>query len=430
VHRKRRANPKSKAGVETQFGGLIQMNQSISTSTASGRHLAYLDGLRGLAALQVVLGHAAMQIHWDSTSQSGIVRAVTWPMSFAREAVAVFIVLSGFCLMLPVVRRDVVLPGGAWQFFKRRARRILPPYYFALGLSLLLIWTLIGQKTHTHWDVSLPADGKAIWSHLLLVQDLFHDTCARINHVMWSISVEWRIYFLFPLFVILWRKIGAAVATLLIVISSYLLVRWLHFDWLNTGAFGMCPQFIGLFALGMFGAGVAYSEVPQLARLRQTLPWGILAVVLFVIMVLTRELKLRQGAGLPWYLRDYIIGMFSMSLMIFAATKPRSMMPRFLSWKPIAFLGTFGYSLYLMHAPFLQVLTQYFISPLRLPLVPSFLLLVGVGTPVIVGLCYCFYWLCERPFLNAPVSTSVQTKATPAAAGAIVGLEIAGKRDA
>src|SRR5947207_10025957 len=113
-----------------------------------------------------------------------------------------------------------------------------------------MIWTLSGEKTQTHWAVTLPADGKAIWNHVLLVQDLFPDTSARINHVMWSISVEWRIYFLFPLFVLLWRKVGAAVTTLLVVVTSYLLVRWLLFVWLNTGAFGLCLLFFGLFAMG------------------------------------------------------------------------------------------------------------------------------------------------------------------------------------
>jgi peptidoglycan/LPS O-acetylase OafA/YrhL len=405
------------------------MSVKIGTSGTAARHLAYLDGLRGLAALQVVLCHAAMQIHWGSAAQNGFVHAATWPVSFAREAVAIFIVLSGFCLMLPVVRRDGVLPGGAWQFFKRRARRILPPYYFALGISLLMIWTLIGKQTQTHWDVTLPADGRAIWSHLLLVQDLFHDTSARINHVMWSISVEWRIYFLFPLLVVLWRKVGPAITTLAAVISSYLLVRWLHFDWLNTGAFGMCPQFVGLFALGMFGAGVAYSEDARLVRLRHAVPWWLVTIAMLAAVILTRELKLWSGRGLPWYLRDYLIGMFSMSLMVFAAVRPRSPVPRVLAWKPVAFLGTFGYSLYLMHAPFLQVLTQYVISPLRLAPVPAFLLLVGVGTPLVIGLCYGFYLLCERPFLNAPVSASVQTKLAPAKAAAIVGLGVSGPRD-
>jgi len=100
---------------------------------------------------------------------------------------------------------------------------------------------------------------------------------------------------------------------------------------------------------------------------------------MFVAAILTRELKLRNGAGLPWYLRDYLVGMFSMSLMVFAAVRPRSLTSQVLAWKPVAFLGTFGYSLYLMHAPFLQVITQYALNPLGLIPVPSFLLLVGLG---------------------------------------------------
>lgn len=405
------------------------MSTTMGTSGPGTRHLAYLDGLRGLAALQVVLGHAAMQIHWGSLSKPRVIQAAMWPMTFAREAVALFIVLSGFCLMLPVVRREGVLQGGAWQFFKRRARRILPPYYFALGLSLLMIWTIIGQKTQTHWDVTLPADGKAIWSHVLLVQDLFRDTSARINHVMWSISVEWRIYFLFPLFVLLWRKVGAAATTLLVVLTSYLLVRWLHFDWLNTGAFGMCPQFVGLFAMGMFGAGVGYSNDPRLARLRNAAPWGILATITLAAVILTRESKIWSGHILPWHLRDYLVGVFSISLMVFAAGKPRSLLHLALAWKPLAFLGTFGYSLYLMHAPFLQVLSQYVIDPLRLNPTSSFLLLVGFVTPIVIVLCYGFYVLCERPFLNAPVTAPDQTKSYAPKAEAVVGLGISGQRD-
>jgi peptidoglycan/LPS O-acetylase OafA/YrhL len=405
------------------------MTARVPKSTNKTRHLAYLDGLRGLAALQVVLGHATLQIKWGTAVQSGFVHAALWPFGFAREAVALFIVLSGFCLMLPVVRRDGMLPGGTTQFFIRRARRILPPYYLALGLSLLMIWTLIGQKTHTHWDVALPADGKAIWSHLLLLQDLFHDTFSRINNVMWSISVEWRIYFLFPVFVLLWRKLGPAMTTLTAVIGSYLLVRWLHFDWLNTGTYGICPQFIGLFALGMFGAGLAYSNSSHMVRLRYAVPWGGLAAALFAAVVLTRQLRLVHGSILPWYLRDYLLGMFSMCLMIFAATQPCSIVHQVLAWKPIAFLGVFGYSLYLMHSPFLQILTQYVLSPLGLAPFPS-LLLIGLGTPVVVALCYGFYLVCERPFLNSPISPAIASQPITVAPGTTVDLPVSGGRDA
>jgi len=399
------------------------MSSQFPTARSPAAHLAYLDGLRGLAALQVVLGHAVMQIHWGSAPPSGFIGVATWLMSFAREAVAVFIVLSGFCLMLPVVRRDGVLQGGALLFFKRRARRILPPYFFALGLSLLLIWTLIGLKTQTHWDVALPADGKAILSHLLLVQDLFHDTSARINHVMWSISVEWRIYFLFPLLVLLWRRAGAVSATLIALVSSYTLLRWLHFDWLNTGPFGLCPQFLGLFALGMLGAGVAHSKEPTLTRVRDAVPWALVAIVALAGAIVTREAKLLGGRALPWYLRDYLLGLFSMSLMVSAAVSPQRPVPRFLAWKPVAFLGTFGYSLYLMHAPFLQVITQYLLVPLGLPPAAAFFLLVLLGTPVVVLLCHGFYLLCERPFLNPRGAEPGRTTLPPLNVVGGVGIE-------
>jgi peptidoglycan/LPS O-acetylase OafA/YrhL len=372
----------------------------MSADSFKSRHLTYLDGLRGLAALQVVLGHAAMQIQWGSFLQNGFVRTVIWPVTYAREAVALFIVLSGFCLMLPVVRRAGLLEGGAVLFFKRRARRILPPYFFALGLSLLMIWTIIGSRTQTHWDVSLPADRKAILAHLLLLQDLFRDTSARINHVMWSISVEWRIYFLFPLLVLFWRSIGPYMATLAALVSSYLLVRWLHFGWLNTAAFGVCPQFVGLFAMGMFGAGVAYSNDLRLARLRTMVPWGLVAALTLAAVVFSKELKFRQDGNFPWYLRDYLVGLFATSLMVFAAVQPRSLVGGLLSWKPFVFLGTFGYSLYLMHAPFLQLVTQYGLGPLGLPPLTAFCLLAMLGTPVVVVLCYLFFLICERPFLN------------------------------
>lgn len=401
------------------------MGAQVSNGVAGTRHFAYLDGVRGLAALEVFLGHAALQIHWESGPSTSIISALIWPMTFGREAVALFIVLSGFCLTLPVVRRDGVLEGGAWLFFKRRARRILPPYYFALGLSLLLIWTLIGEKTSTHWDVALPADGKAIWSHLLLMQDLFHDTSSRINNVMWSISVEWRIYFLFPLFVLLWRKAGAAVTTFVVVASSYVLVRWLNFDWLNTGTYGLCPQFIGLFALGMFGASIGYSNAPQMVRLRQLVPWGTLALATLVAVLIAREVKLWRGS-VPWYLRDYILGIFCMSLLIFVAAKPNSTLHRLLAWKPVALLGTFGYSLYLIHSPFLQIITQYVITPLRLAPVPAFALLLSLGSPVILLLSYGFHLICERPFLNAPVVVSGQVKFSQARSTGVADLGASG----
>src|SRR5258708_40112679 len=107
---------------------------SPSGSIQPAARFDYLDGLRGAAALYVVLYHVYLELalsgEWNRLP--AFVRYSAGWLQFCHVSVGVFIVLSGFCLMLPVARSsDRQLPGGLGQYFVRRARRILPPYYAA-----------------------------------------------------------------------------------------------------------------------------------------------------------------------------------------------------------------------------------------------------------------------------------------------------------
>ncbi len=178
---------------------------------APALHINFLDGLRGLAALYVVFVHfldmdrdglAHWQLRLASLAQAG------------HSSVTLFIVLSGFSLMLPVARAaDGTLKGGTAGFLKRRARRILPPYYAALALSLLgLLLTpaglafLRGARDPLFLaELSAPA----ILTHLLLLHNLSFAWGHKINLALWSVATEWQIYFVLP-FVLLpvWRRLG------------------------------------------------------------------------------------------------------------------------------------------------------------------------------------------------------------------------------
>src|SRR6185436_20177965 len=116
--------------------------------------------------------------------------------------VDVFIVISGFCLFLPVVKAGVELRHGALSFFKRRAFRILPPYYASFGASMLALW-LVGQSAQFTGK-----NAPTVWHHLLLVHDALSPFA--VNSALWSIAVEFHIYLLFPLLVIGWRRFGPA----------------------------------------------------------------------------------------------------------------------------------------------------------------------------------------------------------------------------
>src|SRR5438445_13464934 len=94
------------------------------------RRIAGLEGLRGLAALYVVVNHIFLR----AFPGYPVDHAPFWAAWFiyGRFAVVVFIVLSGFSLALSPARHGFRL-DGVWRFAVRRARRILPAYWAALA---------------------------------------------------------------------------------------------------------------------------------------------------------------------------------------------------------------------------------------------------------------------------------------------------------
>ena len=376
----------------------------ISAPPAARQHLAYLDGLRALAALYVVLSHASFT-HMRDQAFTGPAKILGSLLMHGHSAVNLFIVLSGFCLMLPIVRGDGSLRGGALTFFKKRARRILPPYFCCLAVTLLLNWLLIGRRTGGYWDVSVPVTTQGVLAHLFLVQDLFKSTVSNISHPLWSISVEWRIYFAFPLLVLIWQRIGPARTTALAVSASYLLLFLLSYLPVNLGTPGASPQYLGLFVMGMLASELSFSQQKSLLALRQRAPWALVSSGLFLLVV-----AVSKSGALPTPAADSVVGLWAMTLLIAASPDRRGLLHRALSWRPLVFVGTFAYSLYLIHAPLLQILWQYILFPMHLSETTVLLLLCFLGTPIIVGLSYLFFLAFERPFLNN------RRKATKAAA--------------
>ncbi len=361
-------------------------------------HLGYLDGMRALAALFVLIHHSFLQA-WPIGYHKfphGITALVLGWLIYGHFAVDAFIVLSGFCLMLPVVRGDGTLRGGAFFFLKKRAHRILPTYYIALGFSLSLIWLFIGQQTGTHWDISVPVTTRGILTHLLLLQDIFPQTATQINHAYWSISVEWKIYFFFPLLVFAWRRFGGLPTTLVTVLLSIVAYKVLK----DTRFSGLTSQYLGLFTMGLLGATIAFSSQPVWSRWRSKFSWhAVAAALLLVLCAICAKFGFTNVLYHIGYV-DILTGIAVMSLLVAAAQPGPNRLHRCLSWKPLAFVGTFAYSIYLIHAPLLQVVTQYLCQPLHLEPLATFLVLALLAAPLIVGFSYLFFLVAERPFLN------------------------------
>ncbi|WP_157369204.1 acyltransferase family protein [Zavarzinella formosa] len=382
---------------ETQSGG---------STPPQARYGAFLEGMRGAAALYVVLHHIHLHVDWVD----GLGRFVELrrPLNFGHYAVAVFIVLSGYCLMIPVAAAPDGRPrGGFVAYIYRRAKRILPPYFAVLALVLAAIslvprWQ---ESTGTHWDTSLPAlTPDVITSHVFLVQNLRKEWIFKIDSPLWSVATEWQIYFAFPALLWLWRRCGMGIAVGIAFLVGYGLFL-VGFVMRQPAALEACPWYLGLFAIGM-AAALKTTRWPTAPRRRWIpLMFGCL-VIGAALFAIEGKFGLLESRGVPRrVILDSIFGAATACLIIHCAQSSgrpgenHSWIVRILESGPARWLGSFSYSLYLIHDPLLAWLNLGLIDA-NLSDQQRMAVMFGAGLPGVILAAYLFYLVFERPFLN------------------------------
>jgi peptidoglycan/LPS O-acetylase OafA/YrhL len=373
--------------------------------------LKFLDGLRGLAALYVVLFHQ----YSPREISPALAHWLVW-MRFGHYAVAVFIVLSGYSLMIPIVLAgDGRVTGGMAGFFKRRARRILPPYYFALAATLAITFVSRHLMAGLHMSTGDKGYDSAfqpmdIITHLLVIHNWFREYNFGINGTHWSVATEWQIYFLFALFLLpVWRRFGSLAAVgagLALGIAPLLLLpRGHNLAWAS-------PQYLGLFAFGMAGAAFNFSDQQPYRRLRDRVPCGLISALLFGLFLPlamfgarrvapTGELDLPQ----PW-VADVLVGLAAVFLIcsctrssLRVAHKRQPLVLRFLECGWVTRLGTFSYSIYLISLPIEgKVRVAFYKLTHSDPRTSAAMFFIGI--PITLVCCYLFHLAFERPFMS------------------------------
>ena len=119
---------------------------------------------------------------------------------------------------------------------------------------------------------------------------------------------------------------------------------------------------------------------------------------------------------------DLSIALVAACLLIAGACEGNNIVKAVIGWKPLAFVGTFAYSIYLIHAPLIHMVWLFIARPLHRTDSTTFLLLVAVGVPLIVACSYGFYLVCERPFVSTKrkdtlAPSTINGAPSPATAG-------------
>jgi peptidoglycan/LPS O-acetylase OafA/YrhL len=351
-------------------------------ATRPGRVVG-MDGIRGLAALFVVLNHI-FERAWQGYPATPAPFWAAW-LIYGRGAVAIFIALSGFSLGLGPAR-------SGWRFKSiatyahRRAWRILPPYWAALAFSLVMTWFVLAQPG---WAVP---NGKSVVMYGLLLQDVYPK--GTPNRAFWSIAIEAQLYFLLPLLLLIVRRVSArAMVGLVTAIVVIIGVLGPHVALMNTALVKFTPDLAVLFAVGLLAAGIVTADERTRSR-----PWAGYALAATVPAIALMVVKGSTWSNLNLFWLDLAwapaVGCF---LAAIATSRPRPVV-RFLDSSLPRSLGGCSYSLYLTHVPIVIAVSYGLVLGRIAPGTPTFFVLAAILLPVTVCFARLFGAVFELPF--------------------------------
>jgi peptidoglycan/LPS O-acetylase OafA/YrhL len=365
--------------------------------------LPYLEGVRGFFGLYVALAHMWLRVTELRPNLSSALPFFDHFVDFGHGSIAMFILISGYVLGLPVAQSGQTFRGGLRKFAKRRALRILPAYYAALAFSIP-----ISLVTARLFDETMP--GKtfvlSVGLHALMLHDLSNRVIDTIDSPMWSVAVECDIYVLFALLMVpMVRRmgflpmVGASFALgLLPTLIGAVRQQGAYYP-LSQG----CFWYIGLFALGYAAANLSVDPRPQFQRMFERWPWQVIAIAcgVLTLAIIAYSPPFETGHGTRW-LQDVVLGIAVAAQFTADARARRNGRPtlfeRFFLLRPLIFFGAFSYSLYLIHLPVLDLIALVIRPGWNDGQVAAWM---SFGVVITVVAAYGFYRVFERPFLTS-----------------------------
>jgi peptidoglycan/LPS O-acetylase OafA/YrhL len=368
----------------------------------------FLDGLRGLAAIYIVVFHAYLSLYQGLATFSqhpelhypfaSITAYLLLPFYYGRQIVIFFFVISGFVIhyrQAKAIQESADPHFDARTYFFRRARRIYPPLLFALVLTWALDRLGMGLGFTIYTQEVLPGlvinpvhDLPTLLGNLLFLNNAYVLNFGS-NGVLWSLMLEWWFYMLYPL--LLWlnrRSVWYSLGVVVLLFISSLMGLW-------SGLVLAQLVFGSLLAWWM---GALLAEV-VVGRIKVKL-WKVgLVSLLLLPLAPTPFITVR----LPQTIQDVLwAAAFAGVIAALLAWQRRGGSLRPL--ERIGVLGDMSYTLYVTHYPIIIFLAGWYVHQFGTRPITTEWVFLGTVLCLLVG--WAAHYLVERPFLGRrPISS-------------------------
>ncbi|WP_423603318.1 acyltransferase family protein [Sphingomonas sp. MS122] len=351
------------------------------------RRVECLDGLRGLAALWVLIGHTM------------ILTGFRLPLVSKPDlGVDLFILLSGFLMVfqyqLRAGREDWNAPATWAAFWTRRFFRLAPLFYLTLAVALIAgpaiyesrvaIDSFLGQQLQPR-ERYADSSFVNVAAHVSFVFGLLPGYAFRSPLPDWSLGLEMQFYALFPFLVLLARRAGWIGAALIAGGAGAAAALAATAAGLDYPMPSFLPLKLHLFLCGMLiaadlGLGRRVWLHLAAAMLLAAIPIGGDQDALHLVV---RELL--------------VLGFFA--LVHLRRLSAIDGVARLLGSRPFYWLGELSYGTYLIHLLILQPVAAAVIGRFGTGLgaIERFALTGAIVVPVTYGLAYLTYRLVELP---------------------------------
>lgn len=362
---------------------------------AVNQRLHALDGLRGIAALVVVICHSFLlktELALAYLNPAAIERGTVWwwaafsPLHVVwagTEAVYLFFILSGYVLTLPFVRGT---DRGWIGYFPKRLIRLYIPVWGAFALAVMWM-NVLPRRFAEGTNGWLQAHQPELTSSMVRSDVLLFPYPGFSNSALWTLRYEVIFSLLLPIYVL----VGMRFPKLNLLKAVVLMGAIVYFSEFQSSF---------RFYLPMFGLGVLMAvEHERLTKLGGAIRglrcsgWVWAGLSIAALLMLNSYWTVRglntDVETLAFQLRTaLVLMMLGACLLIFVAVQCSG---SWLSSGPARWLGTRSFSLYLVHEP-IVVSTAVFLGAGF-----SAALGIAIAIPTSLVIAELFHRVVERP---------------------------------